>query len=289
MKKILLLVAGLVATCTVSAQDFQGMAIYQSKTQMPNISARMGGRDMSPDVKAQLEERIKKNLERTYVLNFDKNTSIYKEEEKLDTPGSGGMMMRFGMGGGTYYKNIKDKIFVNDKEIMGKEFLVKDSLTSIKWQLTQETKQIGDYMCFKATAMIPNPSYKFRDMRDKMNKEMQKEQTAEDKKNGTNLLPEVKKEVEITAWYTPDIPVSNGPSNYQGLPGLILEVNEEKTVILCTKVVMNVKDKKEIKAPTNGKMVTQKEFDEISRAKMQEMMDSAPRNGSGGMQIRIGN
>ena len=81
-------------------------------------------------------------------------------------------------------------------------------------------------------------------MRDKMQKEMDKDRTAEDKKNNTNLLPELEKEIEIIAWYTPDIPVSNGPSTYQGLPGLILEVTEDKTIILCTSVVMNVKDKK---------------------------------------------
>ena len=32
-------------------------------------------------------------------------------------------------------------------------------------------------------------------------------------------------EVEtITAWYTPQIPVSHGPAEYGGLPGLILEL-----------------------------------------------------------------
>jgi GLPGLI family protein len=30
--------------------------------------------------------------------------------------------------------------------------------------------------------------------------------------------------VVTTAWYTPQIPVSNGPRNYHGLPGLIMEV-----------------------------------------------------------------
>jgi GLPGLI family protein len=37
--------------------------------------------------------------------------------------------------------------------------------------------------------------------------------------------------VTITAWYTPEIPVSQGPEGYWGLPGLILEVNDGKTTI----------------------------------------------------------
>ncbi|WP_428224427.1 GLPGLI family protein [Flavobacterium sp.] len=291
MKKIIAFI-WLMGSAVMSAQEFQGMAVYQSKTQMPNLSARFSGRDLTPEMKAQMEERIKKNLEKTFILNFDKTSSLYKEEEKLEAPTGGGMRMnmRFGMGGGTLFKNVKENRFVNDRDLMGKEFLIKDTLTTIKWQLTQETKQIGDYLCFKATAVIPNASYKFRDMRERAQKEMEKNQTAEETKKGTNLLPEIKKEIEITAWYTPDIPVSNGPGYYQGLPGLILEINEDKTVILCTTVALNIKDKKEIKAPTNGKVVTQKEYDEISKAKMQEMMDSfQSRGGRDGMHIRMGN
>ena len=291
MKNSITTVALLFVSMMSFAQDFQGMAVYQSKTQMPNMSGRFAGRDFTPEMKAQMEERIKKRLEKTYILNFDKTASIYKEEEKLDNPvgnGGGGMMMRFGMGG-TLYKNIKEKRFVTDKDLMGKEFLVKDTLTTIKWKLTQETKQIGDYMCFKATAVMPNPAFAFKEMRDKAQKEMEKNQTAEEAKNKTNLLPEIKKETEVVAWYTPDIPVSNGPGSYQGLPGLILEVNEERTVILCTMVALNVKDKKEIKEPAKGKIVTQKEYDDISKAKMQEMMDTfQTRGGNGGMQMRMG-
>ena len=52
-------------------------------------------------------------FEKTFFLNFDKSASIYKEEEKLDTPGQGGggfrMMSSMMGGGGTYYKNLKKK------------------------------------------------------------------------------------------------------------------------------------------------------------------------------------
>jgi hypothetical protein len=57
-----------------------------------------------------------------------------------------------------------------------------------------------------------------------------------------------------------------------GFTRLILEVNDGKTVILCSKVVLNSKTKAEIKAPTKGRNLT-KEFDETSIKKMQEMRD----------------
>jgi PAS domain S-box-containing protein len=76
-------------------------------------------------------------FEKTFILNFNKSASIYKEEEKLDAPtqgGAGGGMRMMGSmmgGGGTFYKNIKEKTYTVDKEFMGKEFLIKDFSLSI--------------------------------------------------------------------------------------------------------------------------------------------------------------
>ena len=75
----------------------------------------------------------------------------------------------------------------------------------------------------------------------------------------------------IEAWYAIEIPVSNGPNKYWGLPGLILELHEGETTFLCSKIVLYPKEKIEIKAPKNGKKVTQKEFDEIKEKKLNSM------------------
>jgi hypothetical protein len=74
------------------------------------------------------------------------------------------------------------------------------------------------------------------------------------------------------------------------LPGLILEVNDGKTIILCSKVVLNPKEKADIKASTKGKVVGQKEYDETVIKKMQEFREMNQGRGGreGGMQIRIG-
>lgn len=294
-KLIYTLVIAIASFLGVQAQEFQGMAVYESKTSTSDFKSRMqGNKEMTPDMQKMIEERMKKAFEKTFILNFDKSASVYKEEEKLDATGQGNggmrMMMSFTGGGGTYYKNVKEKSFTVDKEFMGKEFLIKDSLPNLQWKMESETRVIGGYNCFKATAIKPVSKTDFRNFRPR------REETATAKPADgaakTNLLDnlEMPKDVVITAWYTPEIPVSQGPENYWGLPGLILEVNDGRTVILCSKVVLNPKVKIEIKAPSKGKVTSQKDFDDAVTKKMEEFREmNQGRGGNGTMQMRIGN
>lgn len=293
-KVIFALVVTVASFMGLHAQEFQGMAVYESKTSTSDFKTRMeGNKEMTPDMQKRIEESMKKMFEKTFILNFDKSASIYKEEEKLEAPGQGGggmrMMMSMTGGGGTYYKNVKEKSYTVDKEFMGKEFLVKDSLPNLQWKMEGETRVIGGYNCFKATAVRVASKTDFRNFRPK--KEDAVATKPEDAAKKISLLDalDMPKVTIITAWYTPEIPVSQGPENYWGLPGLILEVNDGKTVILCSKVVLNPKVKTEIKASTKGKVTTQKEFDETVLKKMEEFREmNQGRGGNGGMHIRIG-
>ena len=297
MKKITIFLV-LLVTGNFYAQEFQGTAVYESKTSTAEIMKNFGGnREITPEMQKNIEERMKKMFEKTFILNFNKSASIYKEEEKLDAPGQDGggrrMMASMMGGGGTQYKNVKEKVYVVDKEFFSKEFLIKDSLPMYQWQMGSESKKIGDYTCFKATAVVQTDATDFRNfrMRGPKNEEnKEKAQKVKDSINATKktnfMTDEVEqiKEKTITAWYCPEIPINQGPDKYWGLPGLILEVNDGTTVLLCSKIVLNSKDKVEIKAPTKGKEVTQKEYDEIVKKKMEEMreMYGGQRGGRGG-------
>ena len=303
MKKIFLAILSLTTFMATAQKDFQGMAVYESKTSTSEFAKNFdGNKDMTPEMKNQIMERMKKMFEKTFVLNFDKSASIYKEEEKLDAPGQGGggrMMASFMGGGGTYFKNVKEKQYTVDKEVFGKEFLIKDSLPNLKWVLSDESKKIGDYTCFKATAVKEASKTDFRNYRRKKEapkkdaeegKVDEKETSEKKEEKKTNFFADIDmpKEVTVTAWYCPEIPVNQGPDEYWGLPGLIMEVNDGKTIIMCSKLVLNVKEKIEIKAPTGGDKVSQKEYDDIMIKKMKEMSEMGGGPGSrGGMQMRI--
>ena len=292
MKKITYILLALFGALTANAQDFQGMAVYESKTTLPDMSkmGAPGGRDITPEMRKQIEERMKKALEKTFTLRFDKTASVYEEEEKLDAPGQDGggmrMMASFMGGGGKHFKNVKEKRYVIEKEVFGKEFLIDDTLPKLTWKMESETKKIGNYTCYKATAVIPASKSDFRNLRLKKDDAKKDDTKKADKPKSTNFMDqmEMPKDVTITAWYSPEIPINQGPENYWGLPGLILEVTDGRTILLCSKVVLNTKEKAEIKAPTKGKKVTQAEFDDLVVKKMEEMRQMYQgQGGPGGM------
>ncbi len=266
--------------CTVSfGQDFQGKAYYQTKTTMD--LDQWGGREMSAEQKKRIEERMKSFLEKEYILTFSKTESIYKEDEKLEAPGSRGFG-GFGssLTGGPKYKNVKDSLLIQDQEFFGKQFLIKDELKGLEWKMGTETKKIGQYTCFKATATKSVDEFDWRSMRPRRGRDNDEKKEGEEAKDSTKTDSndpmseiEVPKTIEVTAWYTPQIPINQGPDDYWGLPGLILEVSADRTTILCTKIVMNPEEKEDIEKPEKGEEVTQAEYNEIITKKMEEMRE----------------
>jgi len=119
-----------------------------------------------------------------------------------------------------------------DKEFFKKNdgAVIENIYSQKNWKITTETKKIDQYLCYKAL-------YEY-------------EYLARDKKMKTRI---------ITAWFAPSLPFSFGPKNYNGLPGLILELQDWDTTFLTTKIEISEKEI-EINFP-KGKTVTQEEYD----------------------------
>lgn len=247
------------------AQDFQGQAFYKTQTAMDFGS---WGDRMSVEQKKAMKERMKPFLEPVYILTFDKTKSIYKQEETLDAPGSGGGRgwgkMMSGAGG-PIFKDVVSKQTLQSTEFMGKKFLISHNQENLNWVMEKESKMIGNYLCFKATAKVKKPKTMTSVWR-----ESEKEKDSINKSSEKNFDDGYS---IVTAWYSPQIPVSHGPAEYGGLPGLILELTTDSTVMLCTKVVMNPEKRIQISAPTKGESVSRNEFENIVEVKVKEMRD----------------
>ena len=254
-------------TANIVAQEFQGSAFYIAKT---NINTDFT-KNIPIERRQYVIDRIKSNSEKNYQLDFNNTGSLFYEEQRLDVSGSSGRrsswMSSMSPIQGTLYRDYSSKMFVNRVELFGKFFLIKDTLPISKWVMTAESKKIGAYTCYKAilTREIPQRVFGFG---------RQSENADDDK-------PKMKK-IDIVAWFTPQIPVATGPAKYNGLPGLILEVSAENTTILCTKIVMNPKEKLKIKVPKKGSEVNLEEYEEIRVKKSNEMREMFRRRRSGG-------
>lgn len=251
-----------------NAQNFQGQAKYMSKSKM---DLGTWGARMSEGQKKQIAARLKNRLEKTYSLSFNMQESMFLEEQKVDaiagaTDSWGGYFSR-----GHQYKNVKTNRLVQEQEFYGKRFLVKDDLYKIEWNLGTETKKIGQYTCYKAKAFVPTVelkwySFSWGDLRKKENNE------------------EGKPEEDLTvveAWYTPQIPVAQGPAEFWGLPGLILEVSAQNTTLLCTEIVLNPDEKVKIQAPDKGDEITKQAYATTIRTKMADMRNNRRRGRRG--------
>ncbi len=255
------------------SQDFQGKAYYISKSKMDLGS---WGARLSEAQKKEIETRMRNRLEKTYILIFNKEESVFEEDEKLDAISGATDSWGKNFAPGKQYKNLKNNSQIQIQEFYGKQFLVKDQLQPIDWKMGDETKQIGQYTCFKAIASVPTDdltwfSFSWDKLRNSENESDSKDGETENKVDMT----------EVEAWYTPQVPVGHGPSEYWGLPGLILEVSAGDTTMLCSRLIINPESKMKIEAPEKGKIVTKQEYQDIIYSKMQEFRDNRMGRGRG--------
>ncbi|TXG38470.1 GLPGLI family protein [Seonamhaeicola maritimus] len=277
MKRTIILVGILsMFLLSATAQDFQGVATYKTKRK---LDIKLDSTQVNSEMHQRMMAMLKKQFEKTYILTFDKESSVYKEEEALEAPQAGGMRMVVMTAGASdiLYKNIKENRFTSQSEVLGKIFLVKDELEKQDWTLEKDTKFIGEYTCHKATM---KRMIEVRESGISINGDRDFDDE--------NTEPEMR-EVAVTAWYTMQIPVNSGPARFHGLPGLILEVNDGEETIICSKIVLNPKEKLTVKEPVKGKEISQKDFEAVVEKKMQEQAEKYEhrRGDDGGHRIEI--
>jgi GLPGLI family protein len=259
---------------TAFAQGFTGRAYYKSTSK---ISISMDSTKMAPEQMAQIQASLKKQMEQNYVLSFNQTESTWKKEESLGggpaTASAGGAVFMIASSGegSTLYKDAAGN-YLQEQEMMGKEYLIKDKAEPFEWELSEETKKIGNYTAQKASFTKIVDSKRFS--------------------TGMTEMENVKDTLQVTVWFTPEIPVSHGPEYYFGLPGLILEVQNQGRTLICEKLELNPSaDPVVIERPSKGKEMTQVEFRVIEEEGMKQMMNRYQgKPGSGNrMEIRIGN
>ena len=282
MKKIQialgLLLALTTSTTIVTAQMKEGKISYERKINMHRNLPDPQMKSMIPEFRTDKFELI-----------FNENASLFRSVVDDEAPdpfanaggGGGGMRMNFRMPTANTYTDLAKQMQYEERAFFEKEFLIVDSLKQYKWKLSEETKTIAKQLCKKATTMITAPQIRMRIGVGRGG------ENNTDTTSNVPSTPRAPKETELVVWYAENIPVSFGPDNYSGLPGVIMEIDQDNGATVTTAVEVSAKyPKKELVAPTKGEKMNRAQFQE----NMQKLMQNMQRGGGmGGMRIRVGN
>ncbi|MEL6942387.1 MAG: GLPGLI family protein [Bacteroidota bacterium] len=207
-----------------------------------------------PEEMKQYEHLIPKERITKMDLFFDESTSLYTKSvevaETEENPFGGNVQTQvMTIGGGEssqIYVDRSKKEVVQSENVMGQQFLITAPLESKDWKVLNEQKNILSYTCIKAEL-------------------------------------EVDSTTTLTAWFSPNLPLSIGPALYYGLPGAVLEIviereSSSRTIIARKVELTEVSDK--IVLPQKGKKVSKEEFDALVQARVEEMRQNS--NGESG-------
>jgi len=202
---------------------------------------------------AQFADMMPKERRSSKILYFNQEATLYENhkdsEDKAMSMSSGhaNVMIKMQEPENKVFTDIENKKQIEQREFMTRTFLIEGEI-SHTWKMTGKQKMILDFPCQEAVFEKDSLSY--------------------------------------SAWFTPAIPVSAGPENYGGLPGLILAVEsvDGKKSTLATSVEFSSIGKDLLSKPKKGKKVSRQEFDNIVEEKMKEM---GAENGNGGNQMMI--
>ncbi|WP_282628907.1 GLPGLI family protein [Empedobacter sedimenti] len=180
---------------------------------------------------AKMEEMLvnSENLRSYYELFVNSTNSNFVKIERINNDQRRGTA--FGLSSNVssnIYKDFKSKELYENSQMNPKLF-IKDSIQTFPWVLSKEESTILGYKVRKATYTNPTQT--------------------------------------VEAWYASDLPFRDGPSRFNGLPGLILKIKFKLPFVsdMDTNVSFTAIDVKpytgKIELPNKSKKVTKEEYD----------------------------
>lgn len=240
MKKLIIVLFTIFTVGNIIAQDFKGGVVKYLHIKKYDWKSTFG--EFKDRGAQEWVASLPRERKMSYDLCFTEQKSLFEEDPSDMSPLPKKLQLAIMKSAyvqppnpvlkKVYYDFDKNEM-IRQMEFMTRDFLITNQIDRLPWKLTKKKIKVQDYICFGA--------------------ELKKE------------------EKNITAWFTPEIPVSTGPGEFYGLPGLILavEVNGE-TTFLAKSIELNPPKESEISKPDDGKKVTPKEFENIVAMKIKE-------------------
>lgn len=212
------------------SQQKTGIINYEISTNTEELIEGLKNEKYPQEHKDYMLSSFKNSENINYQLHFNNDVSTFFYERSLELDDKYNFNLTLSLfGENTYFTNIKTKKILKNSKYLENKLI---ELPILEWKITTKTKKIGNYLCYMASAI---------------------EKTERDGKIT---------KTKVTAWFTTDIPISFGPKNYNGLPGLVLEVNSGLMKIKATKIELNSNKKLKIIMP-KGEIITNDEAELI--------------------------
>ncbi|MBG7630921.1 MAG: GLPGLI family protein [Bacteroidetes bacterium] len=235
LKRTITIVLAIFMSNIAISQLKGGRVIYQASTDTRMAIKKLNKNESIPEnYKKKILYDLEKAEDIQFNLDFNENESLFYYSgifalENEGNRGSGHTGLIAGAGN-TYYTNLDTKKIFKQNRHFNKLLIIQEPSV---WNMIQETKTIGEYICFKATTTIKVEG-----------------------RNGVMYR-------SIVAWYTPQIPVPYGIQGFTNLPGLTLELKINNNITFkALKIELNPKEKVEIEKP-NGKKITSEEYNDM--------------------------
>lgn len=216
---------------SVKSQELSGKITYNVSLNLTVGQVNKRNKELNKITSQHYLNKINNARDILVYLEFDKLFSIYKPDMKLKNDGIRvDNLTQKGAGRDKLYfteNSFIKKNSILECRVLGKCFLIEQPKPI--WEISQETKIIGGYLCYRAE--YQNPLYKYK---------------------------------KPVAWFTPKIPASYGPKIFTGLPGLILELEDNIVTFTAIKIELNPKEKIVIKKP-KGEEITKEKYDVLTR------------------------
>lgn len=235
MKQIILSICLLLSSVVAQAQETEGVIRYLI---LHNWSKKMAAVDY---ISKQQRDKIAymwgnrsewKQFSNLYITPTETKYEESEEKAEADDEGYSWRKEVYCIKRNYAANTMQDVI-----QMLGKTYIIEDSLRAPDWKILNELKEVAGHMCMKAS--------------------------------WTDTI----KQQKVIAWFAMDIPLSAGPERFFGLPGLIMEVdlNDGAMLISADKIdLKKIGSELDLPKKIKGKRISEAEYTAILKKHIDE-------------------
>ncbi len=228
----------LILTVPAIGQEKEGVITYEQVIHWSSIYAKMDFLSQEEKDRIKLtwgndDEGNKTKMK----LYFTPNQSKYTYESQQSVSDDG----RYSWQNDDYviFRDFEREKKTELIEMLGKTYLIEDSLKMPKWKVMNKIKDINGHVCMLAVAQ------------------------------------DTIKKLKVEAWFAHDLPIPVGPGQYFGLPGAILELDMNEGDVVITATIIEFKPVGEaidLPKKMKGRKINNDQYDKMIWEHMHDSM-----------------